>query len=319
MSEDTTKLDELRGRLARIWEEAGDCGLQERLRQELTGLLASTPAETTPAETSDGSDPSGEGTSIEVPCRWGIVGASAALHTALDLVERVARSDVPVLILGETGTGKELFAKALHAASARSKKPFFAENCAAVPAELLESEFFGHKKGSFTGAVSDRPGHFVSADGGTVFLDEIGDMPLPMQAKLLRVLQDGEVRPVGSNKSVHVDVRVLAATHKDLTTMCSEGSFREDLYFRLNVITIPLPPLRDREGDVEHLVNHFLAKAALPGESPATVDEEALTVLSDWHWPGNVRELENEVQRAVALSDGRIRTEELSPRIREGV
>jgi transcriptional regulator with GAF, ATPase, and Fis domain len=184
-----------------------------------------------------------------------------------------------------------------------------------VPAELLESELFGHKKGSFTGAIADRPGHFVAADGGTVFLDEIGDMPLAMQAKLLRVLQEGEVRPVGSNKVSKVDVRVIAATNKDLRAMCGEGSFREDLYFRLNVVTIQLPPLRERRGDVRHLVRFFSRRVGEEMGREVSFTNEALDALEGWRWPGNVRELENEIRRAAALSNGTVGVEGLSPAI----
>ena len=185
-----------------------------------------------------------------------------------------------------------------------------------MPADLLESELFGHKRGSFTGAVADPPGHFVAADKGTVFLDEIGDMPPTMQPKLLRVLQEGEVRPVGSNKVVKVDVRIVAATNKDLRAMCKSGAFREDLYFRLNVVSVRLPPLRERKGDVRHLVRFFLKRVAAEIGRDATMTEEALALLEGWRWPGNVRELENEIRRCVALSDGTIRPGDLSPQIR---
>ena len=252
----------------------------------------------------------------EVPSRFGMVGASPALQAVFKLLEKVAPSDVAVLVQGETGTGKELVAKALHEYGPRKDRPFMAENCAAVPAELLESELFGHTRGSFTGAVADRAGHFVAADGGTVFLDEIGDMPLPMQAKLLRVLQDGEVRPVGSNKSRKVNVRVVAATNKDLRAMCAAGTFREDLYFRLNVITLQLPPLRDRAGDVERLARFFIARMKDEMGIDATITPEALGALARWRWPGNVRELENEIRRAVALSGGNVDFEVLSPNVR---
>jgi transcriptional regulator with GAF, ATPase, and Fis domain len=228
------------------------------------------------------------------------------------LIERVAPSDVPVLIAGETGTGKELVAHALHARSRRAKKAFLAENCAAVPAGLLESELFGHKKGSFTHAIADRAGHFVTADGGTLFLDEIGDMPLEMQAKLLRVLESGEVRPVGSSAVVRVDVRIVAASHRDLAAMVRSRQFREDLYYRLNVVRIPLPPLRERKGDVALLARYFLARFAGPGVELAP---EALAALSAHAWPGNVRQLENELRRATALTRGRIECKDLSPEL----
>jgi len=248
----------------------------------------------------------------ELPSRLGMIGAAPALKTVFELIERVAPSDVPVLIHGETGTGKELVARALHQLSRRAKKTFLAENCAAVPASLLESELFGHKKGSFTHAIADRAGHFVTASGGTLFLDEIGDMPLEMQAKLLRVLETGEVRPVGSSQTVHVDVRVLAATHRDLPAMVRERRFREDLFFRLNVIRIQLPPLRERPGDVELLVHFFLARLLDPG---ARIAPEALAALVAYSWPGNVRQLENELRRAAALYRGSIELEDLSPEV----
>ncbi len=251
-----------------------------------------------------------------IPMQFGMVGKSPAMQKVFALLEKVVDSDVSVLIQGETGTGKELVARALHHWGARKSKPFMAENCAAVPAELLESELFGHKRGSFTGAVSDRDGHFVAANGGTVFLDEIGDMPLAMQAKLLRVLQEGEVRPVGSNKIVKVDVRVVAASNRDLRAMCKAGTFREDLYFRLNVITVHLPPLRERTGDVRHLVRFLQTKLAQEMGRVPDVDESALTALERWHWPGNVRELENEIRRAAALSQGTIGSADLSPQLR---
>jgi transcriptional regulator with GAF, ATPase, and Fis domain len=247
--------------------------------------------------------------------RFGMIGGSEPMLAVFDLIEKVAPSSVSVLIQGETGTGKELVAKALHAQSPRAKKRLLAENCAAVPENLLESELFGHKKGSFTGAVDDRPGHFVAADGGTVFLDEIGDMPLAMQSKLLRVLQDGEVRPVGSNTSKKVDVRVVAATHKDLPEAVIAGEFRQDLLFRLNVITIHLPPLRERGGDVAMLARGLLPSIAEDVGREASLADDAIAALESYAWPGNVRELENELRRAVALSDGTIRASDLSPRL----
>jgi transcriptional regulator with GAF, ATPase, and Fis domain len=258
----------------------------------------------------------------KVPQRYGMVGDSPAMRAVFGLLDKVVGSQVSILIQGETGTGKELVARALHEHGPRKGKPFLAENCAAVPADLLESELFGHKRGSFTGAVADREGHFVAANGGTVFLDEIGDMPLAMQAKLLRVLQEGEVRPVGSNKVVHVDVRVLAATNRDLRAMCKAGTFREDLYFRLNVITIHLPPLRERQGDVRHLVRFFAERMRQELGRSFEFAEPALQALERWKWPGNVRELENEVRRAAALcrtpppAAGRIELDDLSPGVR---
>ena len=253
-----------------------------------------------------------------VPERFGMVGASPAMTRFFDMLAKVVHSDVSVLVLGETGTGKELVARALVREGPRAKGPFVAVNCAAVPPNLLESELFGHKRGSFTGAVSDREGHFATAHGGTLFLDEIGDMPLPMQAKLLRALQEGEVRPVGSNRSRKVDVRVVAATHRDLLSESRAGTFREDLYYRLAVVTLALPPLRERAGDVALLVRALLPRLAaelgLPG---AVVLPEALTVLEAWPWPGNVRELENELRRALALAPGPIGPDELSAHLRQ--
>jgi transcriptional regulator with GAF, ATPase, and Fis domain len=241
-----------------------------------------------------------------VPGRFGMVGDSAPMRAVYDLIERVAPSHVSVLIQGETGTGKELVARALHGESPRRAKPFLAENCAAVPANLLESELFGHVKGSFTGAIADRSGHFVAANGGTVFLDEIGDMPLLMQSKLLRVLQEGEVRPVGSNKTVHVDVRVVAASNKNLAQMVQAKTFREDLFFRLNVVTIRLPPLRDRNGDIRHIARAFLGRAEAEVGRKVSLSEEAVAALERWSWPGNVRELENVIRRAAVFARGTI-------------
>lgn len=290
-------------------QRALGAGLWETLRDSIKDSLAAEAACGVP------SGPTAVADNMDLGGRFGMIGSSAAMLEVYALLEKVAPSDVPVLIQGETGTGKELIAKALHAHGPRRSKRLLAENCAAVPENLLESELFGHKKGAFTGATSDREGHFVAADGGTVFLDEIGDMPLPMQAKLLRVLQDGEVRPVGSNTSRRVDVRIVAATHKDLVQAVKDGSFREDLLFRLNVITIHLPPLRDREGDVERLALGLLPGIAAEVGRDAALSVEALAALAKWSWPGNVRELENELRRAVALSEGRIEAADLSPRI----
>ena len=295
--------NDLRARLDEIWRDAereGRLGQLRVLLEELQAkLLAVVP-------TDDGS----------IPMQYGMVGASPQMRQLFALLDKVASSDVAVLIQGETGTGKELVAKALHEHGLRRGKPFLAENCAAVPADLLESELFGHKKGSFTGAIADRPGHFAAANGGTVFLDEIGDMPISMQAKLLRVLQEGEVRPVGSNKVLHVDVRIIAATNKDLRAMCRNGTFREDLYFRLAVVTVLLPPLRDRKGDVAHLVRFLLEHIGKEMGRSATVTPEALALLERWRWPGNVRELENEIRRAMALSSGPIGPAQLSDAVR---
>ena len=294
---------DFRARLDELLGEARQRGYLSELRDVLSDLLA----ETTPRPRAASAD--------DFPRRFGMIGDSEAMQRVYHLIERVAPTDVSVLIHGETGTGKELCARALHEHSKRAKKPFLAENCAAVPANLLESELFGHKRGSFTGAVADRKGHFAVADGGTVFLDEIGDMPLEMQSKLLRVLQEGEIRPVGGNKTEKVDVRVVAATHKDLEANCREGSFREDLYFRLNVVTIELPPLRERGRDVEHIARFLLQGLSEEMGREITVTPEALEALLRYPWPGNVRELENELKRAAVLSDGTIGTGDLSAQI----
>ncbi len=281
--------DDLRARLAAIVAEAQSAGSIAELEIAWRELTAAATA------------PVGE-----IPARFGIVGDSLKMRAVFELIAKVAPTDVSALILGETGTGKELVAKALHEYGKRKSKLFLAENCAAVPANLLESELFGHAKGSFTGAYIDRQGHFVAANGGTVFLDEIGDMPLTMQSKLLRVLQEGEVRPVGSNKVLKVDVRIVAATNKDLAAMCKLGTFREDLYFRLNVITIPLPPLRDRAGDVPRIVKFFLERVSVEMGRELGITSEAMKALEAWKWPGNVRELENVIRRAAVFASGTI-------------
>ena len=254
----------------------------------------------------------------EAPLKYNygnIIGTSRAMREVFHLLDKVTDSDVPVLIQGESGTGKELVARALHFNGSRKRRPFVSENCAAIPETLLESELFGYTKGSFTGATSDRKGLFESANGGTMFLDEIGDMPMDMQKKLLRVLQEGEVRRIGGSRKVPIDVRVVAASNRDLRAMVDEGAFREDLFYRLNVITVALPPLRERREDVPLLVQHFLEEAA--GEQPPRpVSEEAMAALVAHRWPGNVRELRNEVLRATALSDRIIVPEVLSPALR---
>jgi transcriptional regulator with PAS, ATPase and Fis domain len=221
-----------------------------------------------------------------------------------------------VLISGESGTGKELVARALHRHSTRSKGPFITENCGAIPEPLLEATLFGHVRGAFTGAVRARTGLFALAHRGVLFLDEIGEMSLAMQTKLLRVLEQGEVRPVGSEKTSHVDVRIVAATHRNLEKMVAEGTFREDLYYRLRVIDLEVPPLRSRPEDLEVLFQHFVRRHAPDralGPGP-----EALALLRAFAWPGNVRQLENEVRRILVLADDAVRAEHLSPAIREG-
>ncbi len=222
-----------------------------------------------------------------------IIGNSSSLRATLAKARKVGRSDLSVLINGESGTGKELFAQFIHDQSRRAKKPFVAVNCAAIPGELLETELFGHKKGAFSGAVSDREGLFMQANGGTLFLDEIGDMPLPLQAKILRVLQEGEIRPVGGKVVQKVDVRILAATHRDLDDHVAQKQFREDLLFRLRVYAITIPPLRERGQDAIVLVRHFLKNQ--PTSQTKYLSQDARDFLLQHSWPGNIRELQNVV------------------------
>lgn len=232
-----------------------------------------------------------------------ILGESQSIAELRERIAQVAPTEARVLITGESGTGKELIAKALHAGSARARRPFLAVNCAAVPAELIESELFGHVRGAFTGAASARAGVFEEADGGTLFLDEIGDMPRAMQAKLLRVLEIGEITRVGSSRTVKVDVRVLAATHRDLAQAAQQGEFREDLYHRLNVIPIRAPALRERAEDIPLLAEHFLTQELERQKlSPRRFSAGALRALGRYAWPGNVRELRNNVERLAILS-----------------
>jgi transcriptional regulator with GAF, ATPase, and Fis domain len=232
-----------------------------------------------------------------------VVGASAEMTEVLQLITAISATPIAVLLEGETGTGKELLARALHRLSDRADRPFLAINCAALSEHLLESELFGHRRGAFTGAIGDRPGLFRAASGGVIFLDEIGEMPLAMQPKLLRVLQDGEIIPVGSARPERVDVRVISASNRDLRAAVAAGSFREDLYYRLAAFPIVLPPLRARRGDIALLAARFLATAAQRQHKPiGTLDPETLTLLERYPWPGNVRELQNEIERAVALT-----------------
>ena len=236
---------------------------------------------------------------------YGLIGESAAMHKVFNMIAKASSTSATVLITGESGTGKELVARAIHYSSARASAQFVPVNCVAIPGELLESELFGHVKGAFTGAIESRAGFFQTADGGTIFLDEISDTSLMMQAKLLRVLQDKEVCMVGSSHSRKVDVRILAATNKDLLGLVKKGIFREDLYYRLNVITIDLPPLRDRGNDILFLINYFVNKFGKDLEKLVPrFSENALQTLRNYHWPGNVRELENVVQRLVVMTDG---------------
>ncbi|ABI56726.1 sigma-54-dependent transcriptional regulator [Alkalilimnicola ehrlichii MLHE-1] len=256
---------------------------------------------------------------LDEPEFHGMVGNSRAMRVLCDQIKRLARGTGPVLILGESGSGKELVARAIHQESERAAAPFQAVNCAGIPSELLESEFFGHEAGAFTGAQRAHKGLFRQADGGTLFLDEIGEMPLALQAKLLRVLQDGVIRPVGGQRDYAVDVRVVCATHRDIEERVAEGSFREDLFYRLETFTLQVPPLRDREGDAELLAMRFLSRfaARLGREEITGFSGEALQRLRAYDYPGNIRELENAVERAVTFCDGsEIRTEHLPARMR---
>jgi len=232
----------------------------------------------------------------------GIIGESRAIRDILAVIARVARSDAGVLIEGESGTGKELIARAIHRQSPRRERVFITENCAALTESLIESELFGHVKGAFTGANRDRLGIFQLADGGTLFLDEIGEMSAAMQGKFLRVLQEGEVRPVGGRHQVKVDVRIVAATNRNLAELMQTGRFRQDLYYRLNVVRIVVPPLRERRQDIPHLVRHFIGRIAVEHRmrEPALTDD-ALTLLLSYCWPGNVRELQNAIERAILM------------------
>ena len=240
-----------------------------------------------------------------IESRYEIVGRSYAIRALIDRIEKVAATPARVLITGENGTGKELVARAVHRQSTRAKKPFVEVNCAAIPSELIESELFGHMKGSFTGAVQDRAGKFEQADGGTLFLDEIGDMSLNAQAKVLRVLQDNVLTRIGGSKPIQVDVRVLAATNKNLEEEIATGRFREDLYYRLNVVPLAVPPLRERRDDIPGLIAHFInTLSAREGVSPRTIAPEAVQRLQGLDWPGNVRELRNTIERLLILASG---------------
>ena len=233
-----------------------------------------------------------------------IIGNSTALETVLSQVERVAPTDSTVLVLGETGTGKELIARAIHNISPRCGRPFVKLNCAAIPFDLLESELFGHEKGAFTGAIAQKIGRFEMADTGTLFLDEIGDIPLALQPKLLRVLQEQEFERLGSGRTHHIDVRLVAATHRDLTEMVSQREFRSDLYYRLNVFPVVLPALRERRQDIPQLVAHFTENfARRMGKRIDQIPRETMSAFTAYAWPGNVRELQNLIERAVILSN----------------
>jgi len=255
---------------------------RERLRQEVTGLKAQLATS---------------------PDERGLVAESAPMRQALALVARVAEHNTTVLITGESGTGKEVIARAIHRASPRAGRAFVGINCAAIPEALLESELFGHVRGAFTGASGDKTGLFEAATGGTLLLDEIGELPTGLQAKLLRVLQEGEIRRVGDQKTRNVDVRVLAATARDLEEETRTGRFREDLFYRINVVAIELPPLRERRADIAPLARLFAARLAKRFARPLSLSDAALTWLEEREWPGNVRELENAIERAAVLSD----------------
>jgi two-component system, NtrC family, response regulator AtoC len=255
---------------------------RERLREELAALRAQLAAG---------------------PAERGLVAESGAMRQALALVARVAEHSTTVLITGESGTGKEVIARAIHRASPRASKAFVGINCAAIPEALLESELFGHVRGSFTGASADKTGLFEAANGGTLLLDEIGELPVGLQAKLLRVLQEGEIRRVGDQKTRTVDVRVLAATARDLEAESRSGRFREDLFYRINVVVVTLPPLRERRDDIAPLARHFTAQLAKRFGRPLSLSDAAITWLEQQEWPGNVRELENVIERAAVLSD----------------
>lgn len=246
-----------------------------------------------------------------------IIGNSASLQAVFRLIEKVASTNANILIQGESGTGKELVARAIHHQSQRSDKTFVAINCGALPESLLESELFGHTRGSFTGATTDKKGLFRAAEGGTLFLDEVGEIPIPLQVKLLRALQEHEVTPIGATVPIKFDARIVAATNRNLEEEVTKGNFREDLFYRLNVIEVFLPPLRQRREDIPLLVKHFIAKIANEQNSAEKiVSKEAMSALINYHWQGNIRELQNAVERAFILSGNEIDLESLPPKVR---
>jgi nitrogen regulation protein NR(I) len=246
-----------------------------------------------------------EDINLEEDIKAGIIGNSLSMQTVYKRIGQVSSSDVTVLITGESGTGKELIARAVHKNSLRNNKPFIAVNCSAIPENLIESELFGHEKGAFTGANQQRIGYFEQCDSGTIFLDEIGDMPLAAQTKILRALQEGELLRVGGSDVIKVDVRIIAATNKSIESMVKEGTFREDLYYRLNVVRIELPPLRERKEDIPLLINFLLKKVPKNNQGVAeVVASDAMAALTEYEWPGNVRELENVMHRSAVLSQG---------------
>lgn len=234
-----------------------------------------------------------------------LLGESEVMCATRAMISKLSRSQAPVYVSGESGTGKELVARLIHSKGPRDEGPFIPVNCGAIPSELMESEFFGHKKGSFTGAISDKTGLFLSANGGTLFLDEVADLPLHMQVKLLRAIQEKAVRPVGGDKEISTDIRILSATHKDLSQLVNEGKFRQDLFYRLNVIEMRVPPLRERRKDIPQLAEHIIKKLAKQtGIAPPTLTESAQLTLIQYNFPGNVRELENILERALTLCEG---------------
>jgi Nif-specific regulatory protein len=241
----------------------------------------------------------------------GIIGRSIAIKNLIDLIEKVSQTDTTVLLTGESGTGKSLVAKAIHFLSGRKEKPFITINCSAIPETLLEAELFGYEKGAFTGAYTSKKGKFEIANGGTVFLDEIGDMPLSLQPKILRVLQDKEIEKLGSERSIKIDVRIISATNKDLWDLVQKGNFREDLYYRLSVVPIHIPPLRERKEDIPVLIDHFLNLFNQRYNKNVRIDAKALEIMMEYPWPGNIRELENTIERLIILKDGIIREKDL--------
>jgi len=250
---------------------------------------------------------------VDARSRHTLLGDSSVMRDIRSKIAKLGRSQAPIHISGESGTGKELVARLIHSKSPRHEKPFVAVNCGAIPSDLMEAEFFGHKKGAFTGAVSDQAGLFQAADGGCLFLDEVADLPLSLQVKLLRAIQEKAVRPIGGQQEISVDVRILSATHSDLADLVQDGKFRQDLYYRINVIELEVPPLRERRGDIATLADHILSKMVDQKEGKPKLSNEALDALKRYTFPGNVRELENILERAIALfEDNCIEVEDLN-------